>query len=110
MPTDFDADAAVIIENKQEFLERLEAAAAEQLSSHEFFSGEIVYYDPYNDIPSKSSVGYPEMIKHFSYSYQKEHRCVWRCPQGIDSQKLEHVFLKLGSLEDIARAVYYCSN
>lgn len=107
MPTDFNADAAVIIENKQEFLKRLETAAAEELSNHEFISGEIGYYDPHNDAPNESSVRDPEMIKHFSYAYQKEHRCVWRCPEGTDSEKIEPVFLKLGPLDDIARAVYY---
>lgn len=106
MPTDFNANAAVIIEDKEEFLKRLDSAAARQLPNHEYFSGDVTYYDPYNDNPNESSVGYPEMIKHFSYAYQKEHRCVWRCPENIDSETIEPVYLKLGPLNDIARAVF----
>ena len=103
MPTDFKSNAALVIENQAAFLKRLKDAATKQLPNFKFIEDEVTYFDPYNDLPN---VMIPEFMKHFAYAYQKEHRCVWRSPQGTDSTKLEPIFLSLGPLRDIARPVY----
>lgn len=102
MPTDFEADAALIIKNRSAFLERMKAALLEKFPTWEFLDGEVYYYDPYNDIPNVLN---QEFWKHISYAHQKEHRCVLR-PRFLNFESLDPIFVELGSLEDIAEAVY----
>jgi len=102
MPTDFEADAALIVKNRSEFVKRLKRAMLEQFPTWQFLEGEVYYYDPYNDIPSSRN---QEFWKHFSYSYQKEHRCVLR-PRRQDFGELAPFFVELGLLGDIAEAIY----
>ena len=102
MPTDFEADAALIVKNRSEFVKRLKRAMLEQFPTWQFLEGEVYYYDPYNDIPSSRN---QEFWKHFSYSYQKEHRCVLR-PRRQHFGELAPFFVELGLLGDIAEAIY----
>ena len=102
MPTDFEADAALIVKNRSEFVKRLKTAMLDQFPTWQFLEGEVYYYDPYNDIPRSQN---QEFWKHFSYSYQKEHRCVLR-PRRQHFGELAPFFVELGPLGDIAEAVY----
>jgi len=102
MPTDFEADAALVVKNKTEFIKRLRNAMLQNFPTWEFSEGEVYYYDPYNDIPRDQN---QEFWKHFSYSYQKEHRCVLR-PRIQNFEKLAPFFIEIGPLSDIAEAVY----
>lgn len=106
MPTDFQADAALIVKNKKEFVNRLKRALLQVFPTWEFLEGEVHYYDPYNDIPRTKN---QELWKHFSYSYQKEHRCVLRS-KFQNYSKLTPFFVELGPLEDIAEAIYVRSD
>ncbi len=103
MPTDFKADAALIITDKNEFLKRLNKAISSVLPRHEFLEGDVTYYDPYNDLPDRLK---PELYKHFAYTYQQEHRCVWRANAFAHDDNLEHLYLTMGSLTDISYPVY----
>lgn len=104
MPTDFEADAALIIKDKKRFLKMFKLALLEKFPDWQFLEGEVLYYDPYNDIPNNPN---QELLKHFSYSYQKEHRCVLRRRVSPAPYiKLEPFFIELGPLLDIAEAVY----
>lgn len=102
MPTDFEADAALIVKNRSEFVGRLKKAMSRRFPTWEFLEGEVYYYDPYNDIPRSQN---QEFWKHFSYSYQKEHRCVLR-PRRQYFGELAPFFVELGPLGDIAEAIY----
>ena len=102
MPTDFEANAALIIKNRPEFSKRLKSSMLKQFPNWQFLEGEVYYYDPYNDIPTSQN---QEFWKHFSYSYQKEHRYVlrsWKQNFG----ELSPFFVEIGPLDDIAEAVY----
>lgn len=102
MPTDFEADAALVVKNKYKFVRRLRAALLQKYPTWEFLENEVYYYDPYNDIPKSRD---QEFWKHFSYSYQKEHRCVLR-PRTPWHEELKPFFIEIGPLSDIAEAVY----
>lgn len=103
MPTDFEADAALVIKNKAEFLSRLKSAMRVQYPDWEFLEDEVYYYDPYNDIPNKPN---QEFWKHFAYAYQKEHRCVLRRRfSPAPHLDLQPFFVELGSLQDISEVV-----
>lgn len=101
MPTDFDADAAIIIRNPGLFMERLIATFLERFPGWIPMAGKVTYYDPYRDY-SKFSV--PEMAKHFGYAYQKEVRVAFR-PRKQASTALEPLFLSIGSMTDYADIV-----
>lgn len=102
MPTDFEADAALVVKNRAEFVRRLKGAMLQQFPTWQFLEGEVYYYDPYNDIPRSRN---QEFWKHFSYSYQKEHRCVLR-PRQQHFGELAPFFVEVGPLGDIAEAIY----
>lgn len=102
MPTDFEADAALIVKNRSEFVKRLKRAMLEKFPTWQFLEGEVYYYDPYNDIPRNQN---QEFWKHFSYSYQKEHRCVLRSMRQHFGE-LAPFFVELGPLGDIAEVIY----
>lgn len=102
MPTDFEADAALIVKSRAELMNRLKKAMLKQFPTWQFLEGEVYDYDPYNDIPRSKN---QEFWKHFSYSYQKEHRCVLR-PMVQHFGGLGPFFVEVGPLNDIAEAVY----
>jgi hypothetical protein len=103
MPTDFEADAALIIKDRGTFIELLRQALLNRHKSWEFLEREIYYYDPYNDIPCDRN---QEFWKHFAYAYQKEHRCVLRARYSMDNRvRLSPFFVELGSLAHISEVV-----
>ena len=103
MPTDFKADAALVITDKNQFIERVKVAVAKQLPDFEFQEGNVTYYDPCNEGFGDKV---PEFMKHYSYTYQQEHRCIFRSKRSEGQTELEDVFLQLGSISDISRPVY----
>lgn len=98
MPTDFDADAAVVIRDPVTFTQRVISAFLALHPGTEALEGPVTYYDPYLDY-TKFKV--PEMAKHFGYAYQREVRIAFR-PRRRPSKPLEPVFLQIGSMEDYA--------
>lgn len=102
MPTDFEADAALIIKDKKAFIHRLRKALLKDHPHWNFAEGSVYYYDPFNDIPKDMN---QEFWKHISYSYQKEHRCILRRNNQHDSD-LKPFFVELGPLNDIAEIVF----
>ena len=103
MPTDFQSNAALVIKDKVKFVSMLKEALLQKLTSWEFLEREVNYYDPYNDLPNDPN---QEFRKHFSYSYQKEHRCILRQKRSpaLDMH-LEPFFVELGSLHGITEIV-----
>src|SRR5690606_31480251 len=66
MPTDFDADAAIIIRDPVIFKQRLISTFLSRYPDWIPMEGRVTYYDPYRDY-AKFSV--PHMAKHFGYAY-----------------------------------------
>ena len=101
MPTDFDADAALVIRDPRLFVQRLASTFLSRFPGWIPMDGRVIYYDPYRDY-TKFKV--PEMAKHFGYAYQKEVRVAFRPRRGI-SLNLEPMFLSIGSMTDYADLV-----
>lgn len=102
MPTDFDADAAIVIRDPVIFKQRLISSFLARFDSWITMEGKVTYYDPYRDY-SKFKI--PEMAKHFGYAYQKEFRIAFR-PRHTISTSLEPLFLSVGSMKDYADLVH----
>jgi hypothetical protein len=98
MPTDFDADAAIVIRDPGLFQKRLVGSTGSRLSGWRWSGGPVAYYDPYRDY---SKFRNPEMAKHFGYAYQKEYRIAFR-PPGRPPTNLEPLYLSLGPMTDYA--------
>ncbi|KAB8198103.1 hypothetical protein FKV24_003770 [Lysobacter maris] len=101
MPTDFEADAAIVIKNPERFKQRLIASFLVRFPDWVPMEGKVTYYDPYRDY-TKFKV--PEMAKHFGYAYQKEVRVGFR-PRRRTTSNLEPLFLSIGSMTDYADLV-----
>jgi hypothetical protein len=96
---DFEADAALIVHGKEQFIRRLGDAVAQQHPSA-FSHGKVRYYDPYR-IANPSEL-IPAFSKHFRYAYQDEYRFVWKPPSGM---QLAPFFINIGPMNDIAAMV-----
>lgn len=98
MPTDFDADSALIITNPELFVQRVISAFLLLRPDSEPLFGKVTYYDPYLD---HSAWKIPEMVKPFSYAYQREFRIVFR-PRRRPERPLKAEFLDIGPMSDFA--------
>lgn len=98
MPTDFDADAALIIRDPDRFVQRVISAFLLHRPRWEPVFGPVTYYDPYRDYFAFRT---PEMAKPFGYAYQREYRIAFRSRQLITTT-LEPEFLEIGSMTDFA--------
>jgi len=103
LPTDFESDAVLLIKDKLAFIERLKTALLAKLPGWEFLEGGVYYFDPYNDIPKDIN---QEFWKHFTFAYQKEHRCILR-PRQLQNnfKQLSPFFVEIGALDDISEMV-----
>ncbi len=98
MPTDFNANAALVIRDPVRFTQRVISAFLARYPDWEPMEGPVTYYDPYLDY---TKFRIPEMAKHFGYSYQREVRIAFRSKRRI-TEMLEPIFLSIGSMEDYA--------
>jgi hypothetical protein len=101
LPTDFNADAALIIRDPALFTQRVVSHFLARQPGWEPMHGPVTYYDPYRDY---KKVTVPEMSKHFGYTYQREARIAFRSKQPVRTGLLPE-FLKIGSLSDYAELV-----
>lgn len=102
MPTDFEADAAIVIRNPALFQQRLISSFLARCPGWVPRAGRVTYYDPYRDY-SKFSI--PEMAKHFGYAYQKEFRIVFQSVRRV-ATNLEPLSLSIGPMTEYADLVY----
>ncbi|PXX39888.1 hypothetical protein [Aquitalea magnusonii] len=98
MPTDFDADSAIVIRNPILFKQRLISSFLARFPDWIPMEGKVTYYDPYRDY---TKFRIPEMAKHFGYAYQKEVRVAFK-PRSRVSTNLEPLFLSVGPMNDYA--------
>ena len=99
MPSDFDADAAVIIKDKRRFVHAFRKAFKKHFGQSDVFANSISYYDPFQPSPKVPL----EFMKHFAYAYQREHRVVARPFNGVSGD--ERVILKLGAMDDYTELI-----
>jgi hypothetical protein len=102
IPTDFGADAALIIREPDLFAQRLISSCLARWPDWAPAYGPVTYYDPYRDY---KKVRVHEMSKHFGYGYQREVRIVLR-PKHEHPAGLQPEFLDIGAMTDYADLVY----
>jgi len=98
MPTDFDADAALVIRDPARFTQAVISNFLARWPDWSPRDGPVTYYDPYLDY---SKVRTPEMSKHFGYSYQREVR-VAMLARRRPTTDLQPEFLTIGPMTDYA--------
>ena len=102
MPTDFEADSALLIHRPEEFVKRMKAALHQVYPTWQFIDQPVKYYDSYKDLPTDRD---QEFHKDFKFAYQSEHRIVLR-PNGIQhNTTLQPFFVELGNLTDLAEVL-----
>jgi hypothetical protein len=94
---DFDADACVIIRDRQQFTDRLYSVISTALGSVTYQARQVEYVDPL--MPKTMDIFLP-FAKHFGYSYQSEYRFCWF--PVIPVPNLRYMDLSIGNIEDIA--------
>ena len=97
---DFQADACVIIHDKNRFRKLLLQQSTGGFSDATFQEGNAVYVDPL--LPKTAVIDVP-MSKHFRYEYQKEYRFIWK--PNKPASRLPDINIVVGSLESIAELV-----
>ncbi|WP_136658786.1 hypothetical protein [Nitratireductor sp. XY-223] len=98
MPTDFDADAALIIREPTKFAQRVISAFLARYSDWKPHYGPVTYYDPYRDY---TKMRVHQMSKHFGYAYQREVRIVMEALR-TPRQTLQPEFFDIGPMGDYA--------
>jgi len=107
MPTDFDADAALIIRDPARFIRQVISAFLARSPEWHVFHGPVTYYDPYRDHTNHDFTKFkvPEMVKHFAYAYQREVRIALRAKRSIRSA-LEPIHISIGAMTEYAELLY----
>jgi hypothetical protein len=96
LPTDFQADAALIIHDLIRFEQAVISNFLNLYPEFEPLSGEIVYYDPYRDY---DKVHVPELSKQFEYAYQREYRIIFKSKIKKIATP-EPLQIKVGNIKD----------
>jgi len=102
MPTDFEADAAIVINEPIKFTQTLISKFLQSHPNWRPLARKVTYYDPYQNY-TKFKI--PEMAKHFGYAYQKEFRIALLNPEN-GNFNLEPLHLKIGSMQDYSNLLY----
>lgn len=98
---DFDhADACLLITNPQKFIKRIVKEFEQVATGFIVMAKPVRYIDPLNTRLDDIEIFF---CKHFRYAYQKEFRIVWLPHEPC--QKLDYVYLTLGSLEDVCELI-----
>jgi len=94
---DFEADACVLVTDREEFMRRLAAALATAAPDHELLACNVEYVDTFAPDARRAS---PLTHKPIRYDYQCEHRLLLVPPR--DSRPEGILTVELGSLHDVA--------
>ncbi|MBK1625509.1 hypothetical protein CKO32_18300 [Afifella marina DSM 2698] len=92
----FEAEAVLVVRNKEAFRARLHEAVKKQLPEAKSIDRPIQYYDNYT---ADYSQIIPIFSKNIRYLYQNEYRFAWLVPEG---SSLSTFFVELGPLDGIA--------
>jgi hypothetical protein len=99
------ADSCVLIHNQDEFIRRLIRSVRRALPDWVLRFDGLRYIDPYFMIDRLAHAG-PDiyLFKEFRFMYQYEYRLIAIPPPGAEG-KLDHLYLNLGSLRDMAEFI-----
>jgi hypothetical protein len=98
LPTDFEADAALVIRDPNRFAQRVISSFLARYPNWKPHYGPVTYYDPYRDF---TKIRVHQMSKHFGYAYQREVRIVLEARQG-PGHALQPEFFEIGPMDDYA--------
>lgn len=98
MPTDFGADAALIIRDPLLFAQRVISSFLARYPRWKPHYGPVTYYDPYRDF---TKMRVHQMSKHFGYAYQREVRIVME-EYETQRQLLQPEYFDIGPMDDYA--------
>jgi hypothetical protein len=104
LPTDFEAEAALIIKDPKRFTQAVRRAFRNVRKGYRPVAGPVRYYDPYTD--HKIVAELPQMAKHLRYSYQREHRIAF-LPEHQGVHPDGPFFLEIGPMMDYADLVVF---
>lgn len=96
---DFEADAMLVVHDKEAFRARLSAAVEKQLPAAKGIEVPLKYYDPYTTRREQLT---PIFNKNIRYLCQNEYRFAWTMPED---STLASFFVELGPLDDIAECL-----
>jgi len=101
MYDDFNADACVCIKDPAIFIDKVYKALDQVLPSCAIVAKQITYLDE-----SEYHFSHPDVCfcKKDNFRYQKEFRFV--CLPEIEQKSLQHIFINIGSIKNIAN-IYY---
>ena len=102
LPTDFSANAALIIRDPDLFAQRLISGFLAGWPDWQPAYGPVTYYDPYRDY---IKMRVHEMSKHFGYAYQREFRIILTAKHRPRAA-LQPEFLDIGPMTDYADLIY----
>ena len=97
---DFEADACLIINRPQRFINKLIDVVERKLHNLKGFATSVTYIDPINTSKEELDIFF---CKHFRYTYQKEYRVIWLPPYA--EMSLEPFEIEIGSLEDCSELI-----
>lgn len=92
------ADTCAVIKGVEEFMQRIEQAAAQQLPNWYFHHNPVEYFDPYERVNNECLEA--AMSKDFRFAYQREYRFLWFPQNGELPDGFK--YLSLGSLRKFA--------
>ncbi|MFH1309763.1 MAG: hypothetical protein ABIH85_03675 [Candidatus Omnitrophota bacterium] len=102
---DFDkAEGCIIINKPGDFLHRIKCTAPQVLSEWKMFNMAVTYLDPFNS-QEEEHIPFPFFTKNFKYAYQFEYRLVWLPLYSTFKEKIDHLFLNIGSIKDISELI-----
>ncbi len=94
---DYEAEACVIIRDRDRFTRMLQETSMQKLSGTTLRAGVVEYVDPLLPTSLVTAVAF---TKHFRYSYQQEFRFCWLPPHNIDRAK--HCDIEIGSIAEFS--------
>lgn len=100
LAVDFVADSVLIVNDYQEFQNRLKKAFRKIPPYRAMHQGKVVYFDPY--LPNCNVKSVP-LIKPFKYYYQHEYRFFWFPKKSLPS--VDDVDIEMGFMGDICEIV-----
>lgn len=102
MPTDFAADAALVITDTNRFVQRLISSFLSRYPRWKPHYGPVTYYDPYRDYTKFRT---HQMSKHFGYAYQREVRIVMEACDK-QPQELQSEFFDIGPMNEYSKILF----
>lgn len=104
--SDFEADTCCVVENPEEFSNRLERAGASLFPNWYYLNAPVQYFDPYERV--ENELFNSSMSKDFRFAYQHEYRILWSQMNEVPINRFQEICI--GPAQDIMRLLDACGN